>query len=141
MRFLSVNQLVNETLKIVAKTKQINIVFSLKENVKDKFNNSCAFPLLVILNTEEGKQVWDYNTIVEKYGEEIRITVPNTKNNKNGYTNLQISTEPSYSEKYKSYFYQRQYGDLTNKVILKAIESEEQKEQKHKKVNIEVLDI
>ena len=40
--------------------------------------------------------------------------------------------------KYDTYYYQRQYGDITNKVITKAIESQEQK-QEHDKV--EVLDI
>ena len=40
---------------------------------------------------------------------------------------MQFSTEATYSEKYQTYFFRRQYGDLTNKVINKANESQDQK--------------
>ena len=40
---------------------------------------------------------------------------------------MQFSTEATYSEKYQTYFFKRQYGDLTNKVIAKANESQDQK--------------
>ena len=137
MKFLSINNFVNETLKLAPNTKQINIVFSVKEAIEDKFNKLSVTPLLIIL-TGETKEVCDYNKILEKYGEEIKLTLPKTVKSKNGYANLQISTESTYSEKFESYYYKRQYGDLTNKVITKAIESKEQKE-KHE--SVEVLDI
>ena len=55
-----------------------------------------------------------------------------------GYPNIQISTASTYSEKYQTYFYKKQYGDLTNKVIAKATESQDQKQQHDV---IDVLDI
>ena len=51
---------------------------------------------------------------------------------------MQISTVATYSEKFQTYFYKKQYGDLTNKVIAKAVDSQEQK-RKHDQA--EVLDI
>ena len=137
MKFLSINNFVNATLKLEPKTSQINIVFSIKDAIEDKFNKLNVTPLLIILTTEE-RIVYDYNKMLEKYGEEIKLTLPKTTKSKNGYANLQISTESSYSEKYDTYYYKRQYGDLTNKVITKAIES---KEQKDKHEIVEVLDL
>lgn len=138
MKFLSTTNFVNTTLKLNSKITQINIVYSVKDIVEDKFGKVGAIPLLIVITDDIGKQVWDYNTIIEKYGEEIKITLPKPDRSKNGYANIQIKTESSYSEKYDTYYYQRQYGDITNKVITKAIESQEQK-QEHDKV--EVLDI
>ena len=135
---LSTTNFVNTTLKLNSKITQINIVYSVKDIVEDKFGKVGAIPLLIVITDDIGKQVWDYNTIIEKYGEEIKITLPKPDRSKNGYANIQIKTESSYSEKYDTYYYQRQYGDITNKVITKAIESQEQK-QEHDKV--EVLDI
>ena len=134
MKFLSTTNFVNTTLKLNSKITQINIVYSVKYIVEDKFGKVGAIPLLIVITDDIGKQVWDYNTIIEKYGEEIKITLPKPDRSKNGYANIQIKTESSYSEKYDTYYYQRQYGDITNKVITKAIESQE-----HDKV--EVLDI
>ena len=134
MKFLSTTNFVNTTLKLNSKITQINIVYSVKDIVEDKFGKVGAIPLLIVITDDIGKQVWDYNTIIEKYGEEIKITLPKPDRSKNGYANIQIKTESSYSEKYDTYYYQRQYGDITNKVITKAIESQE-----HDKV--EVLDI
>ena len=136
--WLSTTNFVNTTLKLNSKITQINIVYSVKDIVEDKFGKVGAIPLLIVITDDIGKQVWDYNTIIEKYGEEIKITLPKPDRSKNGYANIQIKTESSYSEKYDTYYYQRQYGDITNKVITKAIESQEQK-QEHDKV--EVLDI
>ena len=56
------------------------------------------------------------------------LPLPKPDRSKNGYANIQIKTESSYSEKYDTYYYQRQYGDITNKVITKEIESQEQKQ-------------
>ena len=138
MKFLSTTNFVNTTLKLNSKITQINIVYSVKDIVEDKFGKVGAIPLLIVITDDIGKQVWDYNTIIEKYGEEIKITLPKPDRSKNGYANIQIKTESSYSEKYDTYYFQRQYSDITNKVITKAIESQEQK-QEHDKV--EVLDI
>ena len=127
MKFLSANNFVNITLKIEPKAIKINVVFAVKEAVEDKFGKVNAIPLLVFISKEEGKDIWDYNTIIEKYGEPILISLPKPEKNKNGYANMQFSTEATYSEKYQTYFFKRQYGDLTNKVIAKANESQDQK--------------
>ena len=71
MKFLSANNFVNTTLKLEPKAKRINVVFSVKETVEDKFGKINAIPLLVFISKEEDKDIWDYNTIIEKYGEPI----------------------------------------------------------------------
>ena len=127
MKFLSANNFVNTTLKLEPKAKRINVVFSVKETVEDKFGKINAIPLLVFISKEEDKDIWDYNTIIEKYGEPILISLPKPEKNKNGYANMQFSTEATYSEKYQTYFFRRQYGDISNRVVNKANESQEQK--------------
>ena len=102
-------------------------MFSAKEATEDKFGKVNAIPLLVFITKDAEKDIWDYNTIIEKYGEPILISLPKPEKNKNGYANMQFSTEATYSEKYQTYFFRRQYGDLTNKVIAKANESQDQK--------------
>ena len=130
MKFLSVNNFVNTTMKIEQNTSQINVVFSVKDAIEDKFGKISANPLLIVITKADGnKEIWDYNTILEKYEEEIKITLPKTERSKNGYANMQISTTSTYSEKYQTYYYKKQYGDLTSKVITKAIESLDQKRQ------------
>ena len=127
MKFLSANNFVNTTLKLEPKAKRINVVFSVKEAVEDKFGKINAIPLLVFISKEEDKDIWDYNTIIEKYGEPILISLPKPEKNKNGYVNMQFSTEATYSEKYQTYFFRRQYGDISNRVVTKANESHNQK--------------
>ena len=127
MKFLSANNFVNTTLKLEPKAKRINVVFSVKETVEDKFGKINAIPLLVFISKEEDKDIWDYNTIIEKYGEPILISLPKPEKNKNGYANMQFSTEATYSEKYQTYFFRRQYGDISNRVVNKANESHNQK--------------
>ena len=117
-------------MKIEQNTSQINVVFSVKDAIEDKFGKINAIPLLIVITkADNNKEVWDYNTILEKYEEEIKITLPKTERSKNGYANIQISTDSTYSEKYQTYYYKKQYGDLTSKVITKAIESLDQKRQ------------
>ena len=127
MKFLSANNFVNTTLKLEPKAKRVNVVFSVKETVEDKFGKINAIPLLVFISKEEDKDIWDYNTIIEKYGEPILISLPKPEKNKNGYVNMQFSTEATYSEKYQTYFFRRQYGDISNRVVNKANESQNQK--------------
>ena len=127
MKFLSANSFINTTLKLEPKAKRINVVFSVKEIVEDKFGKINAIPLLVFISKEEDKDIWDYNTIIEKYGEPILISLPKPEKNKNGYVNMQFSTEATYSEKYQTYFFRRQYGDISNRVVNKANESQNQK--------------
>ena len=139
MKFLSVNNFVNTTVKIEDNATIINVVFSTKDSAEDKYGKINVVPLLIVISKEDNsKVIWDYNTIIEKYEEEIKISLPKCEKSKNGYANMQISTIAAYSEKFQTYFYKKQYGDLTNKVIAKAIESQEQK-KKHDQ--IEVLDI
>ena len=140
MKFLSVNNFVNTTVKIEPDTTQINIVYSIKDAIEDKFGKVSAIPLLIFITkkNETNKMILDYNQIIEKYGEELRITLPKPERSRNGYANIQISTESTYSEKYQTYFYRKQYGDLTNKVVAKATESQDMK-QEHDVVD--VLDI
>ena len=139
MKFLSVNNFVNTTMKIEDKATTINIVFSTKDSVEDKFGKINVIPLLIVITKGDGnKEIWDYNLILEKYEEEIKISLPKTEKSKNGYANMQISTASTYSERFQTYYYKKQYGDLTSKVIAKAVDSQEQK-RKHDQ--IEVLDI
>ena len=137
---LSVNNFVNTTLKLEPKTTQINIVYAIKDAIEDKFGKVSAIPLLIFLTKSEGgnKEILDYNQIIEKYGEDLKITLPKPERSRNGYANMQIDTESTYSEKYQTYYYKKQYGDLTNKVVSKATESQDMKQQHDV---IEVLDI
>ena len=66
------------------------------------------------------------------------MSLHGTSIDQQGYANIQISTASTYSEKYQTYFYKKQYGDLTNKVVAKATESQDQKQQHDV---IDVLDI
>ena len=130
MKFLSVNNFVNTTMKIADKTSTINVVFSVINSKEDKYGKISATPLLIVLTDYEGeKEVWDYNKILEKYGEELRLSLPKTDKTKNGMANLEINTASQYSEKFQAYFYNRQYGKLSDKVVTKAIESQEQKKR------------
>ena len=139
MKFLSVNNFVNATIKIEDKAVQINVVFSTKDAVEDKFGKINAIPLLIVItNDDNNKVVWDYDSTLEKYEDDIKISLPKCDKSKNGYANMQISTIATYSEKFQTYFYKKQYGDLTNKVIAKAKDSQEQK-RKHDQAD--VLDI
>ena len=140
MKFLSVNNFVNATMKLEPNTTQINIVFLIREAIEDKFGKVNAIPLLIFLTkiNETNKTIMDYNQIIEKYGEELKISLPKPDRSRNGYANIQISTASTYSEKYQTYFYKKQYGDLTNKVVAKATESQDQKQQHDV---IDVLDI
>ena len=139
MKYLSVNNFVNTTIKIEDKAIQINVVFSTKDSVEDKFGKINVIPLLIVITKDDNsKDVWDYDTILEKYEDAIKIGLPKCDKSKNGYANMQISTIGTYSEKFQTYFYKKQYGDLTNKVIAKAVDSQEQK-RKHDQA--EVLDI
>ena len=140
MKFLSVNNFVNTTLKLEPKTTQINIVFSVRDATEDQFGKVSAIPLLIFLTKKEdvNKIILDYNQIIEKYGEDLKITLPKPERSRNGYANMQISTESTYSEKYQTYYYRKQYGDLTNKVVAKAIESQDMKQQHDV---VDVLDI
>ena len=136
MKFLSISEFVKETLKQAEKTTQINVVFSVNDAKEDKFGKIGAIPLLIFVTKDANKEIWDYKTIKEKYGEEIKLTLPKPTRIKNGYANIIIYTEATYSEKFQTYYYKRCYGDLTNKVITKAIESQRQAQEQ-----IEVLDI
>ena len=139
MKYLSVNNFVNTTIKIEDKAIQINVVFSTKDSVEDKFGKINAIPLLIVITKDDNsKVVWDYDTILEKYEDDIKLSLPKCEKSKNGYDNMQISTIGTYSEKFQTYFYKKQYGDLTNKVIAKAVDSQE---QKRKCDQAEVLDI
>ena len=71
MKFLSVNNFVNTTMKLEPKTTQINIVYAIKDAIEDKFGKVSAIPLLIFLTKSEGlnKEILDYNQIIEKYGE------------------------------------------------------------------------
>ena len=139
MKFFSVNQFVAATSKIVPKIEKINIVFNVKEAKKDKFGKYNALPLLIFIFKSEGeKEIWTYDDIITKYEEEISITVPKPEKSKNGYCNIQISTEPIYMVKYDTYFYKRFYSRLTVKVIKKVEESLQQKKESEK---IEDLDL
>ena len=58
MKFLSVNNFVNATMKIEPNTTQINIVFSVRDALEDKFGKVNAIPLLIFItkaneNTKE----------------------------------------------------------------------------------------
>ena len=117
----------SSALKIEPKTTKINVVFSIKDAAEDKFGKVNAIPLLVFITKEEGKDIWDYNTIIDKYSEPILISLPKPEKNKNGYANMQFSTEATYSEKYQTYYFRRQYGDISSKVVTKANESQDQK--------------
>ena len=139
MKFFSVNQFVAATSKIVPKIEKINVVFNVKEAREDKFGKYNALPLLIFIFKSEGeKEIWTYDDIITKYEEEISITVPKQEKSKNGYCNIQISTEPIYMEKYDTYFYKRFYSRLTVKVIKKVEESLQQKKESEK---IEDLDL
>ena len=46
MKFLSANNFVNTTLKLEPKAKRVNVVFSVKETVEDKFGKINAIPIL-----------------------------------------------------------------------------------------------
>ena len=139
MKYLSVNNFVNTTIKIEDKAIQINVVFSTKDSFEDKFGKINVIPLLIVITKDDNnKVVWDYDTILEKYEDDIKIGLPKCDKSKNGYANMQISTASTYSERYQTYYYKKQYGDLTSKVIAKAVDSQEQK-RKHEQ--IAVLDI
>ena len=139
MKYLSVNNFVNTTIKIEDKAIQINVVFSTKDSFEDKFGKINVIPLLIVITKDDNnKVVWDYDTILEKYEDDIKIGLPKCDKSKNGYANMQISTASTYSERYQTYYYKKQYGDLTNKVIARAVDSQEQK-RKHEQ--IAVLDI
>ena len=139
MKFLSVNQFVAATSKIVPKIKKMNNVFNVKEAREDKFGKYNALPLLIFIFKSEGeKEIWTFNDIVSKYEEEISITVPKPEKSKNGYCNLQISTEPVYMEKYQTSYYKRFYSGLTLKVIEKAEESQQQKKESEKTEDLDL---
>ena len=140
MKFLSVNNFVNATMKIEPNTTQINIVFSVRDALEDQFGKVNAIPLLIFLTkvNNNTKEILDYNQIIEKYGEDLKISLPKPERSRNGFANIQISTASTYSEKYQTYFYKKQYGDLTNKVVAKATESQDLKQQHDA---IDVLDI
>ena len=108
--------------------------------IEDKFGKVNAIPLLIFLTkiNETNKTILDYNQIIEKYGEELKISLPKPDRSRNGYANIQITTTSTYSEKYQTNFYKKQYGDLTNKVVAKATKSQDQKQQHDV---IDVLDI
>ena len=140
MKYLSVNNFVNTTMKIEPSTTQINIVFSVRDATEDQFGKVSAIPLLIFLTkgNNANKEILDYNQIIEKYGEDLKITLPKPERSRNGYANIQISTNSTYSEKYQTYYYRKQYGDLTNKVVAKATESQDMKQQHDV---VDVLDI
>ena len=140
MKYLSVNNFVNTTMKIEPSTTQINIVFSVRDATEDQFGKVSAIPLLIFLTKDNNanKEILDYNQIIEKYGEDLKITLPKPERSRNGYANIQISTNSTYSEKYQTYYYRKQYGDLTNKVVAKATESQDMKQQHDV---VDVLDI
>ena len=121
-------------------TAQINIVYSVRDANEDKFGKVAAIPLLIFLTqaNEPNKVILNYNQIIEKYGEELKITLPKPEISRNGFANIQIDTNSTYSEKYQTYYYKKQYGDLTNKVVAKATESQDMKQQHDV---IDVLDI
>ena len=121
-------------------TTQINIVFSVRDAIEDQFGKVSAIPLLIFLTKDNNanKEILDYNQIIEKYGEDLKITLPKPERSRNGYANIQISTNSTYSEKYQTYYYRKQYGDLTNKVVAKATESQDMKQQHDV---VDVLDI
>ena len=56
MKFLSVNQFVAATSKIVPKIKKMNNVFNVKEAREDKFGKYNALPLLIFIFKSEGKK-------------------------------------------------------------------------------------
>ena len=131
MKFFSVNQFVAATSKILPKIE--------KEAREDKFGKYNALPLLIFIFKSEGeKEIWTYNDIVSKYEEEISITVPKPEKSKNGYCNIQISTEPVYMEKYQTSYYKRFYSGLTLKVIEKAEESQQQKKESEKTEDLDL---
>ena len=140
MKYLSVNNFVNTTMKMEPNTTQINIVFSVRDAIEDKFGKVAAIPLLIFLTkaNEANKEILNYNQIIEKYGEDLKITLPKPERSRNGYANIQINTDSTYSEKYETYYYRKQYGDLTNKVVAKATESQDMKQQHDV---VDVLDI
>ena len=140
MKYLSVNNFVNTTMKLEPSTTQINIVFSVRDAIEDQFGKVSAIPLLIFLTkgNNANKEILDYNQIIEKYGEDLKITLPKPERSRNGYANMQISTNSTYSEKYQTYYYRKQYGDLTNKVVAKATESQDMKQQHDV---VDVLDI
>ena len=140
MKYLSVNNFVNTTMKMEPNTTQINIVFSVRDAIEDKFGKVSAIPLLIFLTkaNEATKEILNYNQIIEKYGEDLKITLPKPERSRNGYANIQINTGSTYSEKYQTYYYRKQYGDLTNKVVAKATESQDMKQQHDV---VDVLDI
>ena len=139
MKFFSVNQFVAATSKIVPKIEKINIVFNVKETKEDKFGKYNALPLLIFIFKSEGeKEIWTYSDIISKYEEEISITVPKPEKSKNGYCNIQINTEPVYMEKYQTSYYKRFYSGLTLKVIEKAEESLQQKQESEKTEDLDL---
>ena len=65
MKYLSVNNFVNTTMKMEPNTTQINIVFSVRDAIEDKFGKVAAIPLLIFLTkaNEANKEILNYNLL------------------------------------------------------------------------------
>ena len=130
MKYMSVTQFVEETNKTTHDISKINIVYNVNNAKQDQFGKLTCTPLIIVLTKNNGeKEILDFNMILERYGEQIKVSLPKPNIEVNGFANMQISTTTFYSEKFNNCYYPKTYATLSQNVVRKAKESQKQQQQ------------